>query len=54
MNRKKELKNKIEELKGKLKLSENSCAGLQREEFESMNSDRMYLEMLERELDSLE
>ena len=53
MSRKEELKKKIEELKKKLELSENSCAGLQREEFESMNSDRMYLEILEGELKKL-
>jgi hypothetical protein len=52
-NRKKELEEKIKKLKEKLNFTGNSCAGLQREEFESYDQDRMFLAILEKELKNL-
>jgi len=54
MNRKEELIEKIKKIKDKISFEKNSCVGLQREEFESFSNERMYLEILEKELKNLD
>jgi len=46
----KELELKIQKIKKRIEGVENSCSGLQREEFESYQSDRIYLKILEEKL----
>ena len=50
----KELEEKIKKIEERISFSENSCAGLQQEEFENYESDRRYLKILRRRLKSLE
>ena len=57
MNKKKEileLEEKIKKLEERLNFSENSCAGLQAEEFQSYEQDRIYLKILKEKLKKME